>query len=662
MKKPSLLALSLCLGTASAQATDEAAQAQELPNVEVQAAHEADTAPGVEKLPIERLQRNQAKDMADIFRDESSIIVGGGSRNAQRLYLRGIEASTLNVTVDGARQGRNLFQHRGNIGGMDPELLKSVEVQTTPSADQGAGALGGSIRFETADAQDLLAPGRRLGGMVRGAYGSVDQALRGSTSLYGLLGEHAGLLAHVSATNFEDYKAGGGETVNGSAGQDRDYFVKFSLLDAAGHSLRASAERNRNSGLYRYAAADGAYDPDAPLTYQISQRETYVLDHRYRKPGNDLIDWKFNVFKNELSLENLSNDTLTESQGMGGKLRNIARFSLGPTRHSLTAGLDYYSEEGIETRSNVQKGNDNNARNTGLYLQERMNIGPVLLSVGARHDDYSSDFGPVNVSGSKVSPNASIEVEMAGGLSGHLAYGEAVRSTGIIPIQWLSNTTGNPTFNTQKGKDSYGRAFEPETSKQKEIGLRYTANGLIAANDRLQLGATVFETDIENLIQQIGGSQGKPVTGFYNDDPVTTKGYELRASWMMNRWQTRLSFTHADTTGKDGQALAVTRRKGASTGDRLVWDTLWRVRDDLNLGYTLTGVAGLHRDSIDRSGYTLHHIQAEWSPAALRGVSLALAVRNLTDKRYSEQSSIGTDDTAVDEPGRDIRLTATYRF
>ena len=106
----------------------------------------------------------------------------------------------------------------------------------------------------------------------------------------------------------------------------------------------------------------------------------------------------------------------------------------------------------------------------------------------------------------------------------------------------------------------------------------------------------------------------------------------------------------------------MTRRTGASTGDRLVWDTLWRVRDDLNLGYTLTGVAGLHRDSIDRSGYTLHHIQAEWSPAALRGVSLALAVRNLTDKRYSEQSSIGTDDTAVDEPGRDIRLTATYRF
>ncbi|WP_316348638.1 hypothetical protein [Desulfuromonas acetoxidans] len=76
-------------------------------------------------------------------------------------------------------------------------------------------------------------------------------AIAGAATGYGLYG-NSGLLVHISGTNSEDYTSGDGDEVHGSAGRDRDYFAKFSLVDQAGHSLRLSAEKNENSGLYRW--------------------------------------------------------------------------------------------------------------------------------------------------------------------------------------------------------------------------------------------------------------------------------------------------------------------------------------------------------------------------------------------------------------------------
>ncbi len=92
-----------------------------------------------------------------------------------------------------------------------------------------------------------------------------------------------------------------------------------------------------------------------------------------------------------------------------------------------------------------------------------------------------------------------------------------------------------------------------------------------------------------------------------------------------------------------------------------MWDTSWQVRPDFSCGYTLDAMAGLDKDDIDRSGYVLHHLQAEWT-TSIDGLSVQLAVRNLFDRRYSDQTSVGTDSTAVYEPGRDVRLAMTYHF
>ena len=122
----------------------------------------------------EDLEKYQAKDLADIFRFTPSVTVGGSLGVAQKIYVRGLEDTILNVTVDGAPQTSSLFHHIGRVS-LEPELLKSVEVQSgAGEATAGIGAIGGAIRFKTNDADDLLKNGQQFGGSVKASYFSND--------------------------------------------------------------------------------------------------------------------------------------------------------------------------------------------------------------------------------------------------------------------------------------------------------------------------------------------------------------------------------------------------------------------------------------------------------------------------------------------------------
>lgn len=640
-----LLALALFApGTARADESD----LLELPEMEVTAQSNDDLT-----IDSDLLKRNLALDMKDVFRNQSSIEIGGGSRAAQRIYVRGIEATNLNVTVDGAGQGMNLFQHRGNIGGISPHLLKSVEVQTMPTADQGAGALGGSIRFVTVDARDLLDAGKTAGFIARGGYSSVDRGDVVGGTAFGRAGKHLGILFDYSKSTFDPYKDGKGHKIVGSEGEDTSLFFKISLLELAGHSLKFSVEQQKDEGLFTgdwdYTSAN-AQNP----THQVSERETYVFEHRFRSEGNEMIDWKFNSYRNESTLDRGSE---INSDGYGIDARNTAKFAVGPTRHALTFGFDWSSEEGkvVGNPTNID------LENMGIYLQNRMTISRLLLSFGARYDDYDTSFGEVDISGNEISPNVGAEIDLGWGFAGFASYGEATRAKGIIPIGWLATVTDDAVVNQVAGKKSYGKKMQPESSKTHEYGVRYAAADRLVAEDRLRAQVSLFETEIDNLIAQVGGMMGAPVTGFYNDDLIITKGYEVKLGWGLRGFDTNLSFTHADAQDKDGNAISFTRRKAASTGDTLVWDSFWNLNPTLGLGYTLKHVSSLNRDDVKRDGYTLHSAQIVLTPTFFNGLTLTVAAHNLLDEQYSSQVSSGSDDSATPEPGRDIRVGIAYK-
>jgi len=620
-----------------------------LPTMQVQGA-----AIGTHEISVDKLRRSMARDMADVFRDDPSLVVGGGARNAQRLYVRGVEATNLNISIDGAKQGGSLHQHRGDIGSIDPTLLKKVSVQTGSSADAGPGALGGSIRFETVDAQDLLESGEKVGAIVRGGYGSTDKSWRGSTTVFGKVSDHFGLMGNFSGLDRRDYAVGGGDEAENTAGEDYDFMLKMSMLEFNNHSLRVSAEHKRDSGLYVWggAGSDMGYASGADPVYVYTERNSYVVDHRFN-PDNPYVDSHINLYYNENSVENRDSNSEYAADTLGGDIRNTFHFAFGSVQNNLTTGLDYVAENNTADASGTDT--DNDSHNLGLFLQNRLSWGPTRLSFGARLDEYGAEFGENDIDGSRVSPNVGMEYDLFSGLTAFANYGQAVRASGIIPGSWLANINQNTVFSVEA----------PETSERYEGGLRFRKNGLLLPTDSLQVEWTYFDSRMKNIITAQGG-KGGVVKAIMNSDPLFSKGWEARLGWGIEAFNTSVGYTHVTTRDENGDPVSVTRRLAASTGDRLVWDNRFSFLDSWTFGYTMTYVARLEdvpSGEDERPGYLIHSVQAEWTPEFVPGLTLILAVNNLFDRKYSEQTSIAdSDGNVLSEPGRDIRLGFEYRM
>ncbi|MCG5529875.1 TonB-dependent receptor [Halorhodospira halochloris] len=656
---------------------------------------EAGAEGGASSISSELLQRRQASHSGEIFRGEAAANVGGGSRNAQRLYLRGIEANNLNVTIDGAREGRDLHQHRGGLSGIDPDLLKAVDIDPSPAADQGAGALGGSIRFTTKDAQDLLLPDQNHGARAKTGSASADQSYRGSATAYAMLSHNTGILSHISAANRDDYRMGEGGTMPGSGGRDRDYMLKLSRIPERNggesrfddHELRLSAQRNTFVGDHAYGSIGSDFgDPELYTRQdevrQERERDTWTFAHHYDPDANH-IEWRFNIYRNDNRLKRLDDESETRALEHGANLRNTFTFHLGDSEHRLTAGADYYLEDGQNNhpdRSDLS----HESRNLGLFLQNRMRYGRLGVSLGARFDDYYSDFDDQDVSGNALSPNLSAEFDLSESWTAFAGYGEAVSGSGIIPIGWMAWIDRD----TERGQDApeavdtnlnYGEPFEAEESTRWEGGLSFDSRDVLREHDSLEFKTTIFATHIDNSIDRLGGGP-IPVNGLQGiinrDDTLITRGFEIRAAWGYATYDTQLSFMSAETVNEDGDPQGVSRRRGGIGGDRLVWDNRWAASEQITLGYTLTWVgnhADVPDDEPERDGYDLHDIQVEWLPCGPSGLpgggeelKLGLAINNLFDTRYAEHTSLAWEDNGDyhirSEPGRDVRITAELRF
>src|SRR5690606_30340006 len=161
------------------------------------------------QIDATQLELRQAADLADVFRGIPSVSVGGSVGIAQKIYVRGLEDTQLNVTVDGAPQHGTLFHHIGRVS-VEPELLDTVQVQSgAGEATAGFGAIGGAIRFRTRDASDLLAPDQQMGGMARASWFSND-GRRLSGTVYGRLFGEMGVLASFVDSERDDMEDGDG--------------------------------------------------------------------------------------------------------------------------------------------------------------------------------------------------------------------------------------------------------------------------------------------------------------------------------------------------------------------------------------------------------------------------------------------------------------------
>lgn len=622
---------------------------------------------------VERAERYQARQIRDLFDADPSIDLAGGSRNGQRLFLRGVEGSNLNITVDGARQGQNLYNHRGGLQNIDPEILKRVEIQPGPSAaDQGFGALGGAIRFETVDAQDRLLDGRRMGMFARASYGSAAESKRLALAAYGLISDEVGIIAYGTGTNFNDIRVGGGTRLPFSGGEDRTGLVKLSIRDLNDHSLRIGYERNDASGLNFMQRGDYPWQlqPEdfraRPPQDQSLTRDTATLRYGYN-PENQLVDIQLNAYsnRNDFFAPN-SNGERFISQVTGGDLRNVFGWAIGEAEASTSVGVEWVRDNGTALRSD--RGAFYNRNETfGQFLQQRIKTDLFSLGAGVRRDGFTADYGERTTSGAVWSFNASGEIRPVEGFSLGVAWGEATRGAGNLPIHFARNVQPGLTFNGSATED-----LRPERSSQVEASARVSGIELGDTGFVLSGDVTWFETRIKDAILYFqpgsGGLGGRPIANIFNwDETIRFKGWEAGLGIASQSFASNLRFSAVDIRDMPPEPQFIART-GAPRGDQLVWDNRAAIGDRLTFGYTLRVTGRLSEVPagqivyIPKPGFTLHDVHVNYRLPTRFDAQLELAVTNLTDVEFVAHSTLTQNGFGTQDPGRDVRLSLVMRY
>lgn len=635
-------------------------------------------------ITAEDIEQFQANDLADVFRESPSVSVGGSVGVAQKIFIRGLEDAYLNVTVDGAQQTSTLFHHIGRVT-LDPDLLKQIDVQAgAGEATSGPGAIGGSIRFKTKDAQDLLRGDEQFGGRVKASYFS-NEGTRYSGSLYGKLSDSWGLLGYYSTVDRDNFEDGDGNEVLGTAADQDLVFLKASGYIADNQYLSISAEQRDEEGEFS-ARPNWVVLEGAPLYRSEAERDTYVANYRFDHGA--LVFLEATAYQTSSSFRGGRFDFLSDIDTYGFDIRNTSDIS----NHVFTYGIDYRKDEvesgpGVGPVQNAEEGSV-----MGIYAQAHSNITPeLLLSYGVRYDDFDFQqqiliddyYGtpvtdePSGLDDNELSFNVGLEYQLTEAWTLGLGYAEAARGKqigdGFTLDEYLYDGEDVPVVASD---------VVPETVTNIEASIEYSANNL---NARL----SAYESTIDDVL--FSGYQGNSV--FNNIGDLESSGVEFNLAYRLDSVDVYFGFSSVDVELMPREGLYSVPYNsidingyefvglGNSRGDTWVLGADYTVTADISVGFNITMVDDINIDtlhqalengwtdslySLNKADYTLVDIYGEWE--VTNDLRLNLAVTNLFDEAYIDHSSVGDYSEVFpsvigpQEAGRDIRLSVTYDF
>lgn len=612
------------------------------------------TKAGTETLEGEEISERVSWTLNDLFASTPGVVVSGANRPvAQDVYVRGIADTLLNVTVDGARQGGKLYAHSSSFG-IDLDLLQRVVIEPGAGlALAGPGALGGGIRYETKDPEDLLLPGQTAGARLKFSAQTNGRQLAPSVSLYGVPDERFGYLVSVTKTWSDNYEDGDGNEVSSSDNEPLDALIKLRFrptddqqIDFASTWRQDYGNRNARSnfGIPSYLPAAATEDQE------MSWRSTSVK-YRFNPADNPMLDLMVTGYDTHSRLfRDIEEYRTADRYARGIDIRNRSEFG----QMSLTYGYDYVW---ARSRGRDWEGRDKEetARNHGLYLQADYTPSSAwLLSAGLRYDSaWMADVDGNEYTGDRISPSLGVRYMPMNGIALFASYGESFR--GVQPEEGM--TLIWPLGLDPKNDNS----LSGETARTAELGFSIDRNGWRG-------GISAFQSKIDGKISYWRGRRNPWYRA--GDGSVESTGYNAYVGRSWDNWSVDLRYSNTKVE-YNGQPV--------SPGDWLDGVTTGGERLTLNLGYHLperglklswTSTLVADYDDLPDSfaldhlpGYDVHDISLTWTPTERQIYTLALT--NIFDKQYIDHSTpyYGVDGwSKLTEPGRSLRIQAAIRF
>ncbi len=570
--------------------------------------------------------------------------------------VRGLARGRTLILIDGAR-----VSSERRVGPsatyLDPDVIEGVEVARGPgSVAYGSDAFGGVISVRTRTVAPMSPLAVRMSGTL-GA-GIPDRRASGEVSKGFSRG---GVLIAAHTRDVDDYDGPDGEVFN-SGYSDHGFLGRATyqlgqgLLSAGWQSdFGRDIERPRNNSTtvrFYYPTEDShrltvGYDARDLAGFSrvmftgFAGSYAQVTDQdRVPTATTGRIIERADVSANDFHV-----------RGLGERLLGRARVEIGVDvngRYGLRA-LDiienYTLSDSLANR--VENVSIDSARrvDAGLYASVEASIIAMLAIAGGVRGDHVSTKNRGGYFGDRDTSN--------GAGSGFLAL-TAGSFRGVSVTAQIARGFRDPVLSDRYFRGPSGRGFitgnpdlEPESSRQFDLGLRYTSA-------RVRAATYFYDYRIHDLIERY--STQTDFFFFRNRGRARLRGFEAEAQaslgWglsLESGFQVARGRALDDNTPLDDitpETLSVQVRKTLGVRDAFVQVRTAFFADDTRPGPTERVVPG----------YTL--LDAAGGLTLVTGLDLRVSARNLLNDSYLASQDVRT----VAAPGRSVALTAVFRF
>jgi hemoglobin/transferrin/lactoferrin receptor protein len=616
-----------------------------------------------EFLGDQDISLKQADHMSDLLRDIPGVDVGGTHSVNQRINIRSLNETDLDIRLDGASQHANMFHHIGNLT-LNPDILKSADVVVGNNSVTQTG-LGGSVYFETKDAKDLLRYNETFGARIFGSY-ATNASRQGSFTAYGLLTDQIDAMVYghlVSRDNFED---GDGVETYGSAGDVGNILVKLGYEPSYEHRFEVSYDMYRDSGDYSprpdmAGSANSTLTGDSliPTDYdRDTLTASYQLNGEIHSGKVTIYSSKTELVRDESVMTTWPSNRQSENSASNQNIGANATFHYtAPIRgfdNRITYGVDVISQNTDSYYGGV-KFMDEDTLSSALFVENTVNVTDALsITAGVRFDDFQRH--------AETSDSSYNDVTWALGAD----YDVTQQVTIFANTRSLfKGPELLESFVAYQDVTYLDDDIKAETGQNSEIGIKFAQRydqHFVSAN------ATVFKTDINDYIYSLYENGGYLM---YNGGDVEIKGFEASFAYGYGALMAKLSYSHSDSNN-------------VTTGEPLInmWDISADVGDSISLTLdyqvdaieTLLGWSSnvvLEEDNVvdgddPKAAYDVHNLYAQWTPSSIEGLQVTFGIDNVFNELYishASRSGVARGATLDDyEPGRNFKLSAAYQF
>ncbi|RWE09420.1 MAG: TonB-dependent hemoglobin/transferrin/lactoferrin family receptor [Mesorhizobium sp.] len=647
-----------------------------------------DSLASVSHVDQEQLERRMATTPNEMLLGVPGVAVQADARRvSSSINIRGLQDfGRVAVIVDGARQNFQRSDHgTQSTFYIDPELIKSVDVIRGPVANTyGSGAIGGVALFETKDAEDYLRDGEIWAASATGRYESNGEGWTTSAAGAYRFNENWDVLGNIVYRDYDDYKDGGGDTVNGTGFDVLSGLLKTTIRPSENSELKLGWN-GTSDGWNEVSGGTPANDVDLEANtftgrYNITDEDKSWLDLHINASYN-----KTNLVMTSLVPQNRF-DPVTglpivlpagsmstfDIATSGIDIWNTSRFETTGIAHELTYGGDWVGDD-VETGGAAGGASfytPSGKRNvSGAYIQDKLTWDWLEVIAGLRYDSYKLESDVGEASGDRLSPRITVgvspfETASLSGLQLYGTYAEGYRSPSLSETLISGNHPAGVSFPFLPNPD-----LKPEIGKTVEFGVNHKLDDILEAGDAFRFKAAYFNNDVEDYIDGVTLSAFDPTSGcpfgpgipicfqYQNFAEAKIRGFEMEgvydASWGFAGLSASIIDGH--TISYDGERADLVTVPSSQVTAQLGFRFL---EDKLTVGGEVQ-YNGKPKGNPVAKDYTL--VNAFASYQATDNFKVDFRADNLFDVKYTNPLNASAT-SVIYEPGVTLKLAATMRF